>query len=155
VDVNRDAPVVAATDLVIAASPDTVWDVITDIERWPSWNPAVRSMSFSGDVEEGAQFRWKAGPATISSTIRRIERPRLIGWTGQTFGIDAMHVYRLEPRDGKTLVTTEESYDGLLARVFRGPVEKMLTKSLDAGLGHLKVEAERREREREPERKEP
>jgi uncharacterized protein YndB with AHSA1/START domain len=153
VDVNRDAPVVAATDLVIAASPDTVWDVITDIERWPSWNPDVRSMSFSGDVEEGAQFRWKAGPATISSTIRRIERPRLIGWIGQTLGIDAMHVYRLEPRDGKTLVTTEESYDGLLARVFRGPVEKMLKKSLDAGLGHLKAEAERRERE--PERKEP
>jgi len=144
VEVNKNAPVVAASDIEIAASPETVWDVLTDIEHWPGWNPDVKSMSFSGEVAEGSHFRWKGGPVTITSTVRRVERPRLIGWTGKTLGIDALHVYRLEPRDGNTLVRTEESYDGLIARAFRGRVQKMLKDALDAGLRHLKAEAERR-----------
>ena len=52
----------------------------------------------------GSTFRWKAGPGTITSTLQRVERPRVIAWAGRTFGIKANHVYTLEPRDGKTLV---------------------------------------------------
>jgi uncharacterized protein YndB with AHSA1/START domain len=144
VEVSRNAPVVAASDIEVAAPPETVWDVLTDFGRWPRWNPDVRSMSFGGEVAEGATFRWKAGPGTITSTIRRVDRPRVIGWTGRTLGIDAVHVYRLEPRGSGTHVTTEESYDGLLARAFRGPVRTMLRKALDSGLQRLKAEAERR-----------
>ena len=143
-DVNTNAPIVEGSEIEIDARPETVWDVLTDLERWPSWNPDVKSMSFSGAIAEGSEFRWKAGPGTIVSTIRRVDRPRLIGWTGRTLGIDALHVYRLEPRDGKTFVSTEESYDGMLARVFRGPLRKTLKSALDSGLRQLKAEAERR-----------
>lgn len=143
-EVNTNAPIVEGSEIEIDAPPETVWDVLTDLERWPSWNPDVKSMSFSGAIAEGSEFRWKAGPGTIVSTIRRVDRPRLIGWTGRTLGIDALHVYRLEPRDGKTFVSTEESYDGLTARVFRGPLRKTLKSALDSGLRQLKAEAERR-----------
>jgi hypothetical protein len=37
-----------------------------------------------------------------------------------------MHDYALEARDGITLVRTEESYDGLVARLFRARLQKML-----------------------------
>jgi hypothetical protein len=144
VEVSRKAPVVAASEIDIAASPETVWEVLTDFGRWPSWNPDVKSMSFSGEVGEGAVFRWRAGPGTISSTIRRVDRPRLIGWTGKTLGIDAVHVYRLEPRGGGTHVTTEESYEGVVARLVRGSLRRMLKTALDTGLDRLKTEAERR-----------
>ena len=50
----------------------------------------------------------------------------------------------LEARDGVTIVRTEESYDGLLARIFRGRLQKTLEDSLTSGLAHLKAEAERR-----------
>jgi uncharacterized protein YndB with AHSA1/START domain len=143
VEVDENAPVVARAEIEIAAPPDAVWDVLTDFDRWPTWNPDVSSMTFGGDVVEGAEFRWKAGPTTITSTIRRIERPRLIGWTGRTLGTRAVHVYRLEPRNGATLVTTAESFDGWLARVARGPMRRTLNKSLDAGLEHLKTRVER------------
>jgi uncharacterized protein YndB with AHSA1/START domain len=143
VEVDENAPVVARAEIEIAAPPDAVWDVLTDFDRWPTWNPDVSSMTFGGDVVEGAEFRWKAGPTTITSTIRRIERPRLIGWTGRTLGTRAVHVYRLEPRNGATLVTTAESFNGWLARVARGPMRRTLNKSLDAGLEHLKTRVER------------
>jgi hypothetical protein len=60
--------------------------------------------------------------------------------------VKAIHVWGLEPHDRGTLVKTEESWEGLLSRIFRPYFQKALQKSVDTGLGHLKVEAERRER---------
>ena len=142
--INHAAPVVASSEAEVSASPDLVWDVLTVIEQWPSWNPDVKWVSMDGCLSEGTEFRWKAGPATITSTLQSVDAPTRIAWTGTTFGIEAMHVYALEARDGVTLVRTEESYDGLLARIFRGRLQKTLEDSLESGLGHLKAEAERR-----------
>jgi uncharacterized protein YndB with AHSA1/START domain len=142
--INRAAPVVASGEAQIAAVREVVWDVLTGIEQWPTWNPEVKSVSMHGAVSEGSVFRWKAGPGTITSTLEHIEAPRRITWSGTTFGIEAMHVYALEARDGATLVRTEESYDGLVARLFRGRLQKTLESSLASGLRHLKAEAERR-----------
>lgn len=142
--INEQAPVVGTSEIEIAAPPEAVWDVLTAIEQWPSWNPDVKSVSMQGPAAEGTVFRWKAGPGTITSTIRQVEPPRLIAWTGKTLAIRAIHVYRLEPVDGKTLVRTEESYEGLVARLLRGSLQKTLERALADGLRHLKNEAESR-----------
>jgi carbon monoxide dehydrogenase subunit G len=144
VDIDRSAPVIAAGEIEVSADPETVWAVISDLERWPSWNPEVKSLELEGDVAEGSVFRWKAGPGTITSTLRVVDRPRMIGWTGKTLGIGAVDIYRLEPKDTGTVVRTEESWDGLLARLLRGRMRKTLQGSIDAGLDRLKAEAERR-----------
>jgi Polyketide cyclase / dehydrase and lipid transport len=101
-------------------------------------------VSLSRPVAEGSEFRWKAGPGTITSTIRQLDRPSVIGWTGKSLGLGAIHVWRLESRGERTLVKTEESWAGLPARILRGRMQKMLQKELDDGLRHLKAEAERR-----------
>jgi hypothetical protein len=142
--INKQAPVVGSSEIEIAAPPESVWDVLAAIEHWPSWNPDVKSMSMQGPLAEGSVFRWKAGPSTITSTLRRVEPPLLIAWTGKTLGIKAIHVYWLEPRDGKTLVRTAESYEGLVARVLRGSLQKTLDRALGDGLRYLKNEAEKR-----------
>jgi carbon monoxide dehydrogenase subunit G len=144
-EINERAPVVGRDEIEIAASPEAVWDVLTAIDRWPSWNPDVKSVSFHGDIKTGSRFRWKAGPGTITSTIQDVEAPRRIAWTGKTLGIKAIHVHDLEPRNGRTLVRTTESYDGLVARVFKRPLQRTLDAALQSGLQHLKVEIERRQ----------
>jgi hypothetical protein len=141
--VDVDAPVVGSADIEIDAAPEVVWDVLAAVERWPTWNPDVKSVSVEGPLHEGSSFRWKAGPGTITSTVRRLDRPRVLAWTGRTLGIRAVHVWQLEPRDGKTLVRTEESYDGLVARLLRRPLRKMLDTTLANGVHSLKAEAER------------
>jgi hypothetical protein len=80
----------------------------------------------------------------ITSTIGRVEPPRLIAWSGKTLGISAIHYWWLEPRDGKTFVRTEESYEGLVARLFRGRLQKTLDQALADGLRYLRAEVERR-----------
>lgn len=144
VKVNESAPAVASAEVEVAADPEIVWDVLTSIDDWPSWNPDVSSASLEEGLSEGSRFRWKAGPGTIISTLQRIDRPRLIAWTGRTFGINAIHVHRLEPRGEGTVVSSEESWEGLPVRIFRGRMQKTLEESIEPGLGHLKAEAERR-----------
>ena len=140
---NDRAPVVGASEIEIAATPEAVWEVLTAFERWPSWNPDVKSMTVQGPVAPGSVFRWKAGPGTITSTIYRVEPPWQIAWTGRTLGIKAIHFWQLEPGEGKTLVRTEESFEGLLARLLRGSMQKTLDNSLADGLRSLKAEVER------------
>jgi hypothetical protein len=141
--INEGAPIVGRSELEIAAAPEVVWRVLTAFERWPAWNQDVKSISIQGGVAEGSVFRWKAGPGTITSTIQRVESPRLIAWTGRTLGIKAIHFFWLEPRNGNTVVRTAESYDGVMARVLRGPIQKALDNGLVDGLRFLKAEAER------------
>jgi hypothetical protein len=140
--INEAAPIVGRSEIEIAANPEVVWRVLTAFERWPAWNEDVKSISIQGGATEGSVFRWKAGPGTITSTIQRVEPPRLIAWTGRTLGIKAIHFWWLDPRNGNTFVRTEESYDGLMARALRGPVQKALDNGLVNGLRYLKTEAE-------------
>ncbi len=141
-DINRAAPVVAEAAIEIDARPEQVWQALVDVERWPQWNPDVKSVSLDGPLVEGATFRWKAGMSTITSTVVRLDSPHLIAWTGNTLGIRAFHVWRLEPNDVRTLVRTEESYEGLVARILRRPLQKILERTLADGLSHLKAEAQ-------------
>jgi hypothetical protein len=145
-DVNDQAPVLGRSEIEITASPDVAWDVLTAIHRWPQWNPQIKTVSIKGGIHEGSRFQWKAGPGTIKSTIQDLEPLRRIAWTGRTFGIQAIHVYTFEPQGDGTVVRTEESYDGLIARLFRRPLQKTLDSALQSGLRHLKTEAERRAR---------
>jgi uncharacterized protein YndB with AHSA1/START domain len=122
----------------INATPETVWKVLTDINHWPSWNPDVKNVSFNGDVSVGSIFKWKAGPGTITSTFQEIERPKLLVWTGKTLGIKAIHVWKLAPNDNKTIINTEESWDGIIVNILRGWMQKTLDESTESGLKHLK-----------------
>jgi hypothetical protein len=143
--INESAPVVGSAEIEVAADPEVVWGVLTAIDDWPSWNPDVRTASLEGELAEGSRFQWKAGPGTITSTIQQVDRPRLIAWTGKTLGLRAIHLYRLEPRgDDRTLVSSGESWEGLVARAFRARMQKTLDRATEAGLLHLKAEAERR-----------
>lgn len=147
-DIDRRAPVTARTQIQIAADPQAVWDALTDFETWPEWKRDVRSLSLRGPVAPGSTFAWKAGPGTITSRLEEVDPPTRIAWTGSTFGIKAVDVFRLEARDGGTLVTEEESWDGLLARLFRARMRRTLQAGIDRGVETLRVEAERRARQR-------
>jgi uncharacterized protein YndB with AHSA1/START domain len=137
-------PVTSNAEIEVGAPPQIVWEVLTRFENWPNWNPDVKSMSFPGPLAPGTEFRWKAGPGTIVSTLDRIEPPRYIAWRGRTLTIDAYHEWWLESRESGTFVKTAEVYHGLLARLLRRPVQKTLDKALVDGLERLKVQSERR-----------
>ena len=143
-EINEGAPIVLGGEVQIAAPPEIVWDVLTKIDGWPSWNPEVKSASLEGDLAPGTVFRWKAGSSRLVSRLLHVEPPGEIAWTGKAMGLNVIHVYGLEPSNGGTSVRTHESVEGLTARLFRGPIKKRMDSAIDVGLRSLKAEAERR-----------
>ena len=137
VEIDLDAPVVVEKETEIRADPESVWTILTDVERWPGWNPDIKSAKLDGDLTKGSQFRWKQGPSSITSTVEDLDQPRLISWSGKALGAQARHVWRLESTSTGTRVSTQESMSGLVPSLLRGPMRGSLEKSLDAWLREL------------------
>jgi uncharacterized protein YndB with AHSA1/START domain len=143
-EINRNAPATAEGELQIAADPQTVFSVLSSIDQWPSWNPDIKSVTLQGPVQSGTLFRWKSGPATLTSALQVVDPPREIAWTGTTMGIKAVHVFRFQANDDGTLARSEESWEGLIASLLKGYSRRTLDKGIHSVLSHLKTEAERR-----------
>jgi ribosome-associated toxin RatA of RatAB toxin-antitoxin module len=61
-------------DITVAASIDTVWNVITDVEAYPDWTDGVEHTQILATTDEGyphqAHFRVDAKVSEISYTIQ-------------------------------------------------------------------------------------
>ena len=143
-DIDRNAPATAEGEVLIAAPPETVWAVISDLPSWPTWNAAVKSMTFEGSLEPGSTFRWKSGSASLVSTLKSVEAPREIGWTGISMGIHAVHVFHFDPSNGGTRARSAESFRGFIPSVLKKYSRKVLQRGIDGFLTSMKTEAERR-----------
>ena len=145
-DIDQHAPITASGSVEISASPLDVWAVLTDIGRWPTWNPDVLEARLDGELAAGTRFQWRAGPGTITSVLRSVEPVRELGWTGSTRGLRAVHVWRIEPTQWGSRLTNEESWSGWPARLMHKRMEQTLHEAVISGLHHLKFEVEFRTR---------
>ena len=135
-------PVFASGQIDIAAEPWRVWSIMVDVDGWPEWNPDIKWARLAGPLAEGTEFIWKAGPGTIRSTLLLVDEPQAVAWEGRTLGIMAHHTWRLEPSPQGTTVITEESWNGLLPRLFPTAMNRQLKAAIDRGLGFLKEASE-------------
>ncbi len=143
IKINEKAPVIARAKIEINADPELVWEIMANIEEWPRWNPEIKSAIISGDLSEGTNFQWKAGPGTITSQILEVDPPKTLAWKGKTMGIKAIHLWNIDFINEKTVVSTEESWDGIIVHLMKGTMQKSLQKSINAGLEYLKIESEK------------
>lgn len=121
-----------------------VWEVLSDLDRWPEWNPSIRSMYLQGPLREGARFDWNAGGLPVRSIVQQFEPDSRIAWTGRSPGIRARHLWHLSDEGPGTRIETAESFSGWLARCFPGTTKRVLNGALEQGIAALAREAERR-----------
>ncbi len=144
VEVNHDAPATGVAEVLIKAPIDTVWRILSDLEKWPSWNKSVSKIRVNGPLEAGTSFDWKAGGSRIVSRLEEVDPPQRIAWSGRMPGIRAIHVWELKAEDEGTRVHTEESFEGFIVGLLRGLMKKILAKALAQGTAALKAAAESR-----------
>jgi uncharacterized protein YndB with AHSA1/START domain len=144
--VNLDAPAIADADALIEAPIDTVWNVLTDFQSWPTWNKSVLKMQVEGQVKTGTLFEWQADGWKLASRLEEVDPPKRIAWSGATLGIRSTHVWDLAEEGQGTHVHTVESFEGLVPRLLRHFTRKKLAKSMEQGMAALKAEAELRAR---------
>ncbi|MFI6684054.1 SRPBCC family protein [Streptomyces sp. NPDC050485] len=149
------------TATVIHAPVRTVWNLQTDVERWPSWQPPVTSMKRldAGPLRKGARFRWTtpvpatattpATTLTITSTVQQLKPGTCVRWTGPAIGdglrIDrGVHVWTFTKVRGGVLVQTEETWTGAQVEADVPTSVKYLGGGLEEWLKELKDTAEAR-----------
>ena len=105
-------PIVVHNEIVIRATPERIWDVLSDVERWPSWYRACRWVR-----RESGSFVWKAHPVVLRSIVVAAERPRVFAFTADTTGLHAERTFTIRPAsDGQsTVVISHETQVGPLA----------------------------------------
>ena len=112
-------PIEVRNEIVIRASAERVWDLLTDVERWPSWYRACRwvRVESRGSASQPVRFRWKAHPLELRSTVVTSVRPHTFAIDADTPGIHAERTFTMCPTpDGlSTVVVSQETQVGLLA----------------------------------------
>lgn len=120
------------TEIVINASAAKVWEVLTDFNAYPDWNPFM--VYIKGKVEERAQIEVKMVPPgskgmIFKPTVLRFQKEKELRWLGHTIfpGLfDGEHILELKDnRNGTTLFIQRENFNGVLV--------PLLKKSLDQG----------------------
>ncbi|MBO0930883.1 SRPBCC domain-containing protein [Fibrella aquatilis] len=124
-ETNKNAPLHFRHEIVINATPEQVWSVLADMEKWPAWNTDVAFLTLNGGLTPGTQFVWKEKGAKPISYLQSVVPNRQLGWTGKATGLSAVHVFTLKPQNGGTLVVQEESLEGWLVTVLKPIVRKI------------------------------
>ncbi|WP_220277389.1 SRPBCC family protein [Streptomyces himalayensis] len=142
-DIDRTAPVIVELQTTIAATPETLWQLHTDIDSWPNWNAGIDKALLRGGFVEGSVFEWETAGLSISSSIVEVLPQRRTVWGGPAHGIDGVHVWMFEPTADGTVVTTLESWAGAPVEADPEGMRAALEGSLLAWLDALKGAAER------------
>lgn len=140
---NSQAQVKCSKSILINSTTKKVWSVLTDINNWDKWQPEISKSHLKGPLNEQAKFVWKTGGVKIHSALHTVKPYDAFGWTGNTFGMYAIHNWTLADQNGATLVTVNESMEGFLTKLFK----KSFNKNLETGMQHwleaLKKECEK------------
>jgi hypothetical protein len=103
----------------IDAPPTAVWAVLTDLSRYPEWNPLFREAS--GQVATGRRIRLRSlHPAngrmmTVKPKIIVADPSAELRWAASLPGImSGEHRFTLTPAHGGTLLEQSETFRGLL-----------------------------------------
>lgn len=105
--------------ILIDAPPVDVWAVLTDLSRYPEWNPLFREGS--GEIAVGERIKLRSvHPAngrmmTVKPKIVTAEVGVELRWASSLPGlISGEHSFALTPVGGGTQVVQSESFRGLL-----------------------------------------
>ena len=116
------------SEILIPASPQAVWNVLTDLEKVKEWNPVL--IPIEGELKEGATIRYEfhqddANSSIIPATVKKIAVGKLLNQAGGVPGVLTFnHKYILEEMENHTRLTIHEEYRGIYVPFWNpAPVE--------------------------------
>jgi hypothetical protein len=138
------------TEILIQASPEKVWQVLTDFDHYLQWNPFIKSIE--GNVAVGNTIKARIEPPgatgmTFKPVVLVYTEAKEFRWLGHLLikGLfDGEHCFTLiDNEDGSTTFIQSEKFTGVLVPLF----SKMLDTNTIEGFRQmnekLKQEAEK------------
>ncbi len=119
--------------IYIKATPDIVWGVTMDIEKWTEWTPTIESIKRIGTEPfgQGSKVRLKQPmqPEAIW-TVTKFEDSRLFAWETHRRGLHITAFHELTPlgdgTENKLVIEMKGALSILLWPIFKLAVSKAL-----------------------------
>ena len=136
--INNNAPVKCSKSITINASSEKVWEVMTNVDNWATWQTDITKPKLNGELKPETTFDWKKKKKKIHSTLHTVEPFKNFGWTGKAFGMFAIHNWTLTENNGQVIVSVDESMEGFFAKLLKKSFNKNLEKGMQYWLDLLK-----------------
>lgn len=113
------------TEIIIRATSEKIWDILTDFENYPNWNPFITFIK--GKVEEGSQINVRIAPPNgkamvFKPTVITKTENRELKWLGTVLfkGLfDGEHRFELKDNANGTVTFVEsEQFRGIFTGLF-------------------------------------
>lgn len=137
------------TEIDIDASPQVVWNVLTELSDFHDWNPFMTSAD--GHVAEGERLDIRIEPPgakamTFEPVVTVVEDAQVLEWLGSTRvpGIfDGRHRFELTPSPSSgTRFVNSEKFSGFLVRFMRRSLDENSRQGFELMNAALKTRAE-------------
>ena len=118
------------TEIRIAASPERVWSILTDLEKYAEWNPFIKTAK--GKIQVGEKLEVLISPPNGKAMMFKpivksvIENSEFI-WLGRLLfpGIfDGEHIFNIHHDDRGSLLVQKEKFSGILIPMMWSSLDK-------------------------------
>jgi hypothetical protein len=138
------------TEILINATPEKVWAILTDFENYPNWNPFIKLIK--GEVKIGNKIIVKIEPPeakgmTFKPKILTFETNKELSWLGHLLfaGLfDGKHKFELIDNGDGTTFRQSEKFKGVLVPLFKKQLDNNTKKGFEEMNRKLKEIAERK-----------
>lgn len=109
------------TEIIIQASPAHVWEVFSDTDAYPEWNPLIHALT--GPWKSGERLHATIDGMKFKPVVLEHEPNRQLTWRGRLLfpGLfEGTHCFQLvDHGDGTTTFVQSESFRGLLVPLMK------------------------------------
>ena len=105
----------------IQAPPERVWQVFSDVERWPEWTPTVDSVERldAGRIHIGAKTRIRQPKLPVAIwEVTELKEGEFFEWVSKAPGIKTTGVHRVTSTPEGTVATATIIQEGPLGWLF-------------------------------------
>jgi len=137
------------TEIEIDAPAETVWNILTDLDGYPDWNPFITEAR--GDIAVGNRLVNRLQPPggkamNFKPVVTAVEPAQTFEWLGR-LGVplvfDGRHRFELAATpSGGTRVVHSEDFRGVLVRFMRKSLDTQTQAGFEAMNAALKTRAE-------------
>jgi hypothetical protein len=137
------------TEILINATPEKVWSILTNFEQYPNWNPFIKSIT--GEAKVGNRISVRIEPPrskgmTFKPKILVFETNKQFRWIGHLLfpGLfDGEHIFELiDNQNGTTTFKQSEIFRGILVPFFKKKLDNNTKKGFEEMNVKLKELAE-------------
>lgn len=139
------------TEILINATPEKVWSILTDFDNYPNWNPFIKSIN--GEVKVGNKIKAKIRQSeskemTFKPKIITFETNKELRWLGHLLfaGLfDGEHKFELiDNGNGTTTFRQSEKFKGIFVPLLKKQLDNNTKKGFEEMNRKLKELAEQK-----------